>query len=225
MFYYTVIIVSQCLMFKLSTNPVIHFMEQDGEDAYSLLTGKSKDEGGSEGIDKTLAKIVGAGLLDSAAKTMSGFNNNLQGALTPITQPIPGIVQLGTETLNILGGLELLGEKKKLNMNAQAQEIVGNLDDREDDGYASGSEGGEASEGGDDDFHSQSQYGNMFDESHQDFGDAVGAAQNILSSGDDHEYSMPTSGMSIEHHDDISSSQPSYSPQIPQQSSGMSHDD
>ncbi len=209
----------------------VNFGDQGGEDAAAFFTKKSDEDGGGDGkhgilnMSDSLEKILlPLGAMNQAAKTFENLEKStIQGVFSPISNPIPGIIQIGTTHLNILG-VNLLGEKQHLNMNATPEEIVGSVESAGDDGGS-----GESSSSDDDDYHDQSQHGDMFDgndfSEHHD--DLLHAGQQILSGGDDYEPSYDlSSARGAEHYDDGHHYTPDYTPQNSHShSEGISHDD
>lgn len=215
------------------------------DQASTALFAKKANEGegdssgigeGKHGLFKmgvSLEKILtGPANIEVAAKALEGLAGNLQGALTPLTTPLSGIMQVGPTHLNIIG-INLLGEKKHMNLNATAEEIVGSIGSSEvADHSGGGDDGGYSSSGesGDDSQH-LSQHGEMFDQgmsdsgSHGDEGfhdDLVSAGQKILSGGgggEDHDHFQ-----GVEHHESASNYVPSSTPSQTSQSHGHEYD-
>jgi hypothetical protein len=225
-------------IFGLKKYLIINFQadQQSGmsQDAAALFAQKANQEdgdgGGKHGILKmheSLEKILlPLGAMNQAAKTFEGMEkSSIQGALSPLTAPLPGIINIGTTHLNILG-VNLLGEKKHLDMNASAQDIVGEIQSLTGDAG-----GSEDSGGGGDDYHGQSQHGDMFDMSSEDYNSSVSAAHDILSGGgggESYDHSPSLAGLSgAEHRESISDFvAPSDSPPVQVSQGGRTfHDD
>ena len=217
-------------IFGLKKYLIVNFSDQGGEDAATFFTKKSDEDGGGDGkhgilnMSDSLEKILlPLGAMNQAAKTFGSLEKStIQGVFSPISNPVPGIIQIGTTHLNILG-VNLLGEKQHLNINATPEEIVGSAESAGDDGD------GDSSSSDDGDYHDQSQHGDMFDDNdfseHHD--DLLHAGQQILSGGDEYEPSYDlSSAIGAEHHDDGRNYTPDHTPHNSHsQSEGMSHDD
>jgi hypothetical protein len=155
-------------------------MDQNAAALFAQKANEDGSEGGKHGIlsmNQSLEKILlPLGAINQAAKTFEGLEkSSIQGALSPITNPLPGVIQIGTTHLNILG-VNILGEKKHLNMSASSQEIVGEIQSLIGENDSSGS--------GDNGENYQSQHGDMFDENHQDYSSVEDAGHKIFNSSD-----------------------------------------
>jgi hypothetical protein len=98
---------------------------QENDIISSLSTGK--DESGSGGSAVAKSALIGG--IDTAADATKQITENLQNALSQLTQPVAGITNaLSQHPTSVVGGLKLLGKQAQLNMNATAQEVTGSAE-------------------------------------------------------------------------------------------------
>ena len=168
--------------------------DSQGHDIISSLS-SGKDESGSGG--SAIAKSALIGGIDTAADATKQITENLQNALSQLTQPVAGITNaLSQNPTSVIGGLKLLGKQTQLNMNATAQEVTGSVEGN--------NFGGDDGGGGQEQHNGHENSGQGYESSSS--GEHYPSSQNYNPSEDPH---LEDAGHKIlgastpEHHNDI----------------------